>query len=280
MFVSATYQPLLRQLGIDADAVFDRPDIRCWRKLPDRENCTLDADLPDGRHVRFHIKRYAASRGATTPADGDAAGHRLLEAASIPTAPLVAHGNLRDGRSFVMFDDLTGYTPTDKLIEQGTGFEPLLEPTADLAAKLHNAGLHHRDLYLCHFLAKVDDERVDLKLIDTARVKRLPGLFPQRWIVKDLAQFSYSTLRLPITSEQRLQWLSRYAAKREIGSSGALEARIERKVRSIARHDARLHLDRPERDVSIPTVDYVVADRRLQSTELPLPPSPSGRGPG
>jgi hypothetical protein len=253
LFVSASYQPLLRQLGIDADAVFDHRDITCWRKLPDRENCTLDADLPDFGHVRFHIKRYAASRAGTVPADGDVAGHRLLEAASIPTAPLVAHGNLRDGRSFVIFDDLAGYTPADKLIEKGTPFESLLEPTADLAAKLHHAGLHHRDLYLCHFMTKVADGVVDLKLIDTARVRQLPSLLARRWIVKDLAQFWYSTLRLPISDAQRTRWLARYGAHCQIGNVASLQGRIERKARSIARHDARLHRDRPGRDVSIPT---------------------------
>ena len=253
MFVSATYQPLLRQLGIDADAVFDHPDITCWRKLPDRENCTLDADLADFGPVRLHIKRYLATGSRRTPADGDVAGHRLLEAASIPTAPLVAHGNLRNGRSFVIFDDLSGYTPADKLIEKGTPFEPLLEPTADLAAKLHNAGLHHRDLYLCHFMAKVADGVVDLKLIDTARVRKLPSLLAGRWIVKDLAQFWYSTLKLPIADGERCRWLARYGGHRQVGNVASLQRRIERKARSIARHDARLHRDRPERDVSIPT---------------------------
>jgi hypothetical protein len=255
MFVSNAFQPLLRQLGIDAEAVFDHPDITCWRRLPDRENCTLDADLPGGPHVRWHVKRYFPARGSTTPADADVAGHRLLESASIPTAPLVAYGNLPDRRSFVIFDDLAGYTPADKLVERGTPFQPLIEPTADLAAKLHDAGLHHRDLYLCHFMARADADRVDLKLIDTARIKRLPGLLTRRrWIVKDLAQFWFSTLKLPVTDEQRAAWLERYGRQRKLDGIASLRKRIERKVASIARHDASLHRDRPERDVSIPWI--------------------------
>jgi hypothetical protein len=253
LHVSGGYQPLLREIGLDADAVFDHPDIACWRKLPDRENCTLDANLSDGRHIRWHIKRYFVVRGPTTPADGDVAGHRLLEAASIPTAPLVAHGNLRDGRSFVIFDDLTGYTPADKLVERGAPFERLLEPTADMAARLHIAGLHHRDLYLCHFMAKIEDASVDLKLIDAARVRYLPRWLGRRWIVKDLAQFWYSTLKLKITDQQRSAWLERYASRRKVDDAESLRPLIERKARSIERHDKRLHRHRPERDVSIPT---------------------------
>lgn len=254
MFVSSTYQPLLRQLGLDAETVFDHPDITCWRKLPDRENCTLDADLPEGRHVRFHVKRYTAVGRSQTPADEEVRGHRLLESANIPTAPLVAYGNLPDRRSFVIFDDLTGYRPADKLIERGGDFRSLLHPTADLAARLHSAGLHHRDLYLCHFMARATGDPVDLKLIDAARVKPLPGFLTRgRWVVKDLAQFWYSTLKLPVTDAQRSEWLRHYAAQRKLADADSLKRRIERKSRSIARHDQRLHRHRPERDVSIPS---------------------------
>jgi heptose I phosphotransferase len=156
------------------------------------------------------------------------------------------------GKSFVIFDDLTGFTTADKLVERGTPFATLLQPTADLAAALHKAGLHHRDLYLCHFMARVTGDRVELRLIDTARVKRLPGLLTRRrWIIKDLAQFWYSTLKLAVSDGQRSQWLARYAQQTE-SDAGSLVRGIERKSRSIARHDARLHRMRPERDVSIP----------------------------
>ena len=237
----------MRMLGLDAETVFEHPEIRCWRKLPDRENCTLDADLPDGRHVRLHVKRYT-SAGTVRP---EVEGHQLLVQFGIPTAPLIGWGT-SGGRSFILFDDLTGYTPADKLVERGTPFEVLLEPTADLAAMLHKSGLHHRDLYLCHFMARVMDNEVELRLIDAARVKRLPGpLTRARWIVKDLAQFWYSTLKLPVTDDQRSRWLDRYASRAGV-SAVPLRCRIERKSSSIARHDARLHRDRPERDVSIP----------------------------
>jgi len=138
-------------------------------------------------------------------------------------------------------------------IESGTPFEKLLEPTADLAGKLHRSGLHHRDLYLCHFFAKVDGNNIDVRLIDTARVKRLPGMFTrQRWIVKDLAQFFYSTQSLGVTDDQRTRWLNRYAQQRGLPSVDRLRRSIERKVRAIARHDAKLKAAQPTRNISIP----------------------------
>lgn len=210
-------------------------------------------DLPTGVHLRWHVKRFFANRDSESAVQNEVAGHRALIDAAIPSAPLVGHGHLSDGRSFIVFDDLTGYKPADKMIEGGIPVERLLAATADLAARLHDAKLHHRDLYLCHFMVREIGETVDLKLIDTARVKSLPGVLTRgRWIVKDLAQFWYSTLRLPITDAQRTQWLTRYCDVRKIDTLNTFRRRIERKVRAIARHDARLHRSRPERDVSIP----------------------------
>ena len=82
-----------------------------------------------------------------------------MEIESIPTAPLVGWGRLADGRSFLISEDLAGYAPADKLVRRARRSRRLLEPTADLAAELHSAGLHHRDLYLCHFMAKVTADR-------------------------------------------------------------------------------------------------------------------------
>jgi hypothetical protein len=247
------YQPILREIGLDAQAIFTHPDIKVWRRIPERENCTLDADLDDGRHIRLHIKRYRPERGFTTPADDESLGIRALEFHKIPTVPLVGWGKIGDGRSFIITEDLSDYRDAEKLVRDGLAFDSLLEPTADLAAKLHAAGLHHRDMYLCHFFARLDDPG-DLRLIDAARVRHLPGWpMRNRWIVKDLAQFWFSTTTLRITDEQRHRWLRRYANQRNIESIDSLRSSIERKSAAIARHDARLREKQKDRNISIPS---------------------------
>jgi heptose I phosphotransferase len=254
--VAAGFQPLVRMIGLDAEAVFDHPDIKVWRSIADRQNCTLDADVY-GRHVRWHVKRYTAVRAPrATPAELEVRGVRLLQEAGIPTVPLVAWGVLEDRRSFVIVDDLAGYRPGDKLLEDSAvPFEPLIGPTADLAAKLHRSGLHHRDLYLCHFfIPQGNAVGAPVRLIDCARVKSLPRLFTRyRWVVKDLAQLWYSTLKHPqITDGHRMAWLRRYAEQAGGLDVERLRRSVARKVAWIGRHDAKLNRAQPHRNISIP----------------------------
>ncbi len=252
--VDPAYQPAVREIGLDADAVFTHPGIKVWRAITERENGTLDAALTDGTHVRWHVKRYRPTKGETSPAKLEADGVRLLEAAQIPTAKLVAFGEIADGRSFIITEDLAGFAAADKLIESGQAtFDSLCGATADLAGTLHDKALHHRDLYLCHFFARVVNGKPELRLIDAGRVARLPRWpFRGRWIVKDLSQFWYSAQQLGVSETQRRAWLERYAQRRGLPAAAPLRHAIERKAAWIARHDAKLRASQPARNVSIP----------------------------
>jgi len=245
------YADLLREAGLpDGVSVFEHPGITPWRQLDGRENCTLDFDRADGTRVRLHVKRYDA-RGAAA-VEAEAEGIRLLEAAGIATTPLVATGVVQGRGAFLITEDLHGFTPCDKLLDTGTAFEALLAPTAATAAALHRAPLHHRDLYLCHFLAR-PAAPADVRLIDAARVRKLPRLFRRRWVVKDLAQFWYSTTKhRQITDKQRDAWLAAYAQPAGERDVQALKRRVLGKVAWIARHDRKLSAAQPTRNVSIP----------------------------
>ena len=84
---------------------------------------------------------------------------------------------------------------------------------------------------------------------DAARVRRLPG-WPtrRRWIVKDLAQFWYSTTQLPVSDEQRTRWLAEYAM---VSGHDIPERVIAAKARRIAAHDVKLNRRQPKRHVSL-----------------------------
>lgn len=247
LVIQPAYRDLLRSVEFSLDWVWESPSVVVWRTLDDRENCTAKISDADGREITFHLKRYKNARDAAN----EARGLEYLQDAGIPTAPLAAWGRAIAGGAFAMTQDLAGHEPADKLIESGTPFAKLLMATAELAAKLHATGLHHRDLYLCHFL--IDKSNDSIKLIDTARVRPLPAWpLKRRWIVKDLAQFWYSTLSLPITDEQRTRWLDHYVKRAKGESTHSLRKAIEAKVRRIAAHDVNLNRRQPSRHVSIP----------------------------
>ncbi|MCC7351889.1 MAG: hypothetical protein IT446_15115 [Phycisphaerales bacterium] len=250
--VSSSHQPIWRELGLDAEGIFADPRIVPWRTLPDRENCTLDATLADGRSIRWHIKRYPAGPDSGSSAQQEAMGIQSLHQAEIPTVRLAGWGLLADGRSFLATEDLAGYRPADKLLEGGFEFDRLLNPMADLAARLHNGGLHHRDLYLCHFFVN-PDHPADIRLIDPARVRPLPGWpLRRRWIVKDLAQLWYSLSQSQIPRQQAMALFERYANTTGRYAPVRLLGSISRKAARIARHDVNLRRRQPGRNISIP----------------------------
>jgi hypothetical protein len=240
--VEPGYAELLTKVGLpDAQSVFENPKIQVWRDIAERQNCVLDHDAG-----RLHIKRNQKGHAGV---DKEIDGVRHLQKAGIATVPVVAYGKLHDDRGFFITDDLSPSEDTEKLLAAGTPFETLLEPTARVAAHLHNSKLHHRDLYLCHFYADLSGPAPKISLIDAGRVKPLPWLMAKRWVVKDLAQFVYSTSRFNVTPEQQNRWLQIYADARGIKMN--FRPAIDAKARAIAAHDARLARKDPTRNVQI-----------------------------
>lgn len=249
-------QPLADQGFTTAEAFFEDERILAWRTLPERDNAILD--LPG--QPRLHIKRFCKG-GYVQP---ELAGIQLLKAADIPTLEVVAWVDL-GGRGLLVTRDLTGLSPADALLRSApscerrrTSFERLLAPTARVAATLHRANLHHRDLYLCHFLLRPDGG--DCHLIDAARVRRLPWLTRRRWIVKDLAQFVYSAHKARVPTDQIDAWLERWA--KGYGTDLAKWRRaISSKALVIAAKDARASTR--ARDVSFDTFERNRSDQSV-----------------
>jgi heptose I phosphotransferase len=105
-------------------------------------------------------------------------------------------------QSFLIIEELTGSLPLHEAIpwlaaRQGTvEFEAmkrgLAREVARIAATLHNAGVFHKDLYLCHFFLDVSRPGGGLTLIDLHRLAR-HRLWAGRWRRKDLGQLLFST---------------------------------------------------------------------------------------
>lgn len=148
-----------------------------------------------GARNEFEACRHLQSQGLTAP---------TVAAFGENDRPL-AHRS-----SFVLCDALTGYDDLETLT---LGWpqeppEPLLKRRlvmrlARFARRFHDAGLVHRDFYLCHLLAHRDPSVTELAVLDLHRALRFRKV-PDRWRRRDLAALLFSTLDLPVS---RLSWL-------------------------------------------------------------------------
>ena len=116
----------------------------------------------------------------------------------------------------------------------------LSQNLAALVARLHNAGLVHRDLYMSHIFIRAKGENdLDLSLLDLQRVVQTRWRKWQ-WIVKDLAALNYSTPSSAATNADRVRWLKLYLAERSVSANQRTLIRaVVRKTGRIARHSAK-----------------------------------------
>lgn len=225
----------LQELGWDqVDRVMRSEEGHCMRALDDRENWWIDLPLDHACDLkRFYLKkhhvrtRYNWLQRCETAARIEAEAVRRLNDDGIPTMQVAAYGEQlhSDGRldSFLLTENLENYLPLDDFLRQNfrvrrlhvsrrrsAKLVTLLDQVADVAARFHQAGYNHRDLYCCHFFVKeIGEGEFDVRLIDLQRVQHRRR-FRRRWIVKDLAQLAYSAPRDRIKCTQKLAFLRRY----------------------------------------------------------------------
>ena len=177
-----------------------------------RERIRLELTDESGAEVVWYLKRYGVApphwrlwRWFTGRARRGQAIDEInsildLAAANVPTMRAVTAGAEVDlfglRRSYVIvtavpgealercFDDCLARWDEDQLAEFN-------EALGGLVARLHSAGLAHRDLYASHIFLDETPKGPKLHLIDVARVFK-PGWRKWRWQVKDLAQIRYS----------------------------------------------------------------------------------------
>jgi len=207
----------ITQLGLDSvDGAFrfaggtdlDRPGLAHRR----RTRFTVTDDR--GCVHTLYLKRYAAEPFAwrarrvmtyglgRSPAAVEFENIRTAHAAGLPTMRALVFGQEQNGlgvqRSYLVFTAVPGeplaFCAQKFLAAHGPGSEPVCRLTsglADLVRNLHRAGYVHRDLYASHVFLDRRDGRLDLYLIDLARMFA-PRWRTRRWRIKDLAQLRFS----------------------------------------------------------------------------------------
>jgi len=214
------------------------------RRVGDKENVRirLETTTPP---LTVYLKRH----GPANPPPGrvERENHLRVSSLGIPVPEVVAAGWGPAG-SFVATAEVRGGIPLDSFLEGklslAVGREELrrkreiLKALSGLVRALHDAGLCHRDFYLCHVLI-VPEAGDSLTLIDLQRVKKAFP-FKRRWVIKDLASLNYSARGSFVSGTDRLRFLKLYAG---VGSLGKLEkrtaSRVSRKTARIRRHAER-----------------------------------------
>ena len=139
---------------------------------------------------------------------------KKLAEIGIATTPLVAYGqkgcNPATLQSFLLTEDLGDIISLEDLCADWKNNPPdqkfkhmLIVALAELAAKLHGAGLCHRDFYLCHFVIQKKTfaaGKLELVLIDLHRMLQNQPSDGQA-VMKDIAGLIFSAKDSGFTAE-------------------------------------------------------------------------------
>ncbi|MBL8826224.1 MAG: hypothetical protein JNM18_04510 [Planctomycetaceae bacterium] len=260
---AAEYVEPLREAGLaEFAAVMNTTRGKRLRQLRDRENWRIEFDSAHagvrGAYLKKHherdwigwLARGGWRRGAS-PGQIEAENVHRLQCDGIAAMQLVAYGERvqADGlrESFVIVEELEGYEQLDQFLRRR--FEPLakqssrerrdlqtlLAAVANVARRFHACGYNHRDFYCCHFFIRESSPgEFDVRLIDLQRVEQRRW-FRARWIVKDLAQFAYSTPRERVSCTAQLRLAKHYLGVERLRAG---EKRLIRAV--LAKRDAMI----------------------------------------
>jgi len=101
----------------------------------------------------------------------------------------------------------------------------LIDKLANVAKKMHDSGINHRDFYLCHFLIDMDcvtviekimvqnrDKKLTVYLIDLHRAQ-IRDQTPARWRVKDLGGLLFSAADSGLTRNDTLRFVKLYTGR-------------------------------------------------------------------
>jgi len=174
-----------------------------------------------------------------------------LQQAGVPSMQAVAFGEQRSNparqQSFIITRELAPTIDLEQFCANWRNQPPkpalkraLIKEVARITAAMHQAGVNHRDCYICHFLLHLDPEpsaeNLRLSLIDLHRAQTRRQV-PKRWRNKDLAGLYFSALDIGLSRRDSLRFLKTYFQRplREILRS---EARLLRRLQNKAR---RLH---------------------------------------
>jgi len=166
-----------------------------------------------------------------------------LNEIGIATTPLVAYGqrgnNPANIQSFVLTEDLGNIISLEDLCADWKNNPPaekfkrrLIIEVANIARKLHENGINHRDFYLCHLCLDADllaKNEIKFYLIDLHRVL-IHKTISTNDNMKDIAALYFSSMGIGLTARDLLRFKMHYLPENllENGFWQAVESRANK----------------------------------------------------
>jgi heptose I phosphotransferase len=169
------------------------------------------------------IKNWLSLKAPVLGARNEFLACRLLQQQAIAAPEVVAFAESSDPpwsrKSFVLMAALEDMEDLEtvslrwaRMPPSGLELRTLTMQVADIARRLHGAGVVHRDFYICHLLRRQHDPQAPLAVLDLHRAL-LFAQVPERWRLRDLAALLFSTLELPISQRTWLRFIRVYTGQ-------------------------------------------------------------------
>jgi heptose I phosphotransferase len=221
-----------RWAGLDPFVAAEALQGEVLRALEGRRTLRTEID-GHGYYLKIHrgigwweiVKNLLSGRLPVLGAGNEWRALERLTALGVDTMRAVAFGergsNPAQRHSFIITEELAPTVSLEDFCRDWPQHPPppalkhaLIRRVAEMARRMHNGGVNHRDFYICHFLLHlpVDAGAPRLSLIDLHRAQVRQNT-PRRWRDKDLAALYFSALEIGLTQRDRLRFLKTYFAR-------------------------------------------------------------------
>ncbi|MEX0943031.1 MAG: lipopolysaccharide core heptose(I) kinase RfaP [Pseudomonadales bacterium] len=234
-------------------SVLDQMEGEVYRALESRRTFRFQhngkfyfAKLHYGAGWREIFKNLVSFRLPVLGATNELKAVRHLEHLGIDTMRPVAfvshQGNPATRKSCIVTVELENTKSLEELVDAGqinmSQKRRLIRRVAEICRLMHDSGLNHRDLYICHFhlaLDSRDRETPKLYVIDLHRAQ-LRHQTPSRWRIKDVGGLFFSVFDGGLTRTDAYRFIRAYTGK-SLGESFAEDSTF---WRAVARRAIRL----------------------------------------
>ena len=201
-----------------------------YRELENRRTQRIEVN-GQGYFIKQHFgvgwreifKNLLQGRWPVISAKNEWRALQALANLAVATMPLAGYGsrglNPAARQSFLLTQELTDVISLEDHCKHWREQPPalaekraLIKEVARMTRVLHQNGINHRDLYLCHFLLELPPNangQHKIYLIDLHRAQ-IRNETPRRWLIKDLAGLYFSSKDIGLTSRDLLRFIREY----------------------------------------------------------------------